>query len=116
MNKQWQASPTDWETGRQHNTSIIVFSCSRACWIRGAFFGSNSHQKAWEGFLLVVQFQRVRYGYLQLGVVVLGLAVQMDPDARHSEGVSGLGLVNVWDWNALGESAMEEERESDGER
>ena len=53
------------------------------------------------------------YGYLQLGVVVLGLAVQVDPDARHGEGVSGLGLVNVRDGNTLGESGME--REEDGE-
>lgn len=41
------------------------------------------------------------YGYLQFGVVVLSFAVQMYPDAGHSEGMSGLGLVNVRNRNAL---------------
>lgn len=49
----------------------------------------------------MVQFQRVRYGDLEFGVVVLGFAVQMDPDAGHGEGMSRLRLVDVWDRNAL---------------
>lgn len=49
----------------------------------------------------MVQFQRVWDGYLQLGVVVLSLAVQVDPDAGHGEGMGRLGLVDVWDWNTL---------------
>lgn len=49
----------------------------------------------------MVQLQRVRYGYLQFGVVVLSFAVQMDPDAGHSERMGRLGFVNVRNWNAL---------------
>lgn len=51
--------------------------------------------------ILMVQLQRVRYGYLQFGVVVLSFAVQMDPDAGHSERMGRLGFVNVRNWNAL---------------
>lgn len=53
--------------------------------------------------LLVVEFQRVRDGYLQLGVVILGFPVQVDPDAGHGKGMSRLGLVNVWNRNTLEE-------------
>lgn len=39
-------------------------------------------------YALVVQLQRVGDGDLQLGVVVLSFAVQVDPDAGHGKGVS----------------------------
>lgn len=51
----------------------------------------------------MVQFQGVRDGYLQFGVVILGFPVQVDPDASHGKGMSRLGLVNVWNWNTLEE-------------
>lgn len=53
--------------------------------------------------LLMMEFQGVRDGYLQLGVVILGLPVQMDPDAGHGKRMSRLGLGNVWNWNTLEE-------------
>lgn len=43
----------------------------------------------------------MRDGYLQLGVVILGFPVQVDPDAGHGKRMSRLGLVNVWNWNTL---------------
>lgn len=49
----------------------------------------------------MVQLQRVWNGDLQLGVVALSFAVQVDPDAGHGEGVSRLGLVDVGHRNAL---------------
>lgn len=49
----------------------------------------------------MVEFQGVRDGYLQLGVVILGFPVQVDPDASHGKRMSRLGLVNVWNWNTL---------------
>lgn len=45
----------------------------------------------------------MRDGYLQLGVVILGFPVQVDPDAGHGKRMSRLGLVNVWNWNTLEE-------------
>lgn len=51
----------------------------------------------------MVQFQGVRDGYLQFGVVILGFPVQVDPDASHGKGMSRLGLVNVRNWNTLEE-------------
>lgn len=51
----------------------------------------------------MMEFQGVRDGYLQLGVVILGLPVQMDPDAGHGKRMSRLGLGNVWNWNTLKE-------------
>ena len=44
----------------------------------------------------MVQFERVGDGDLEFGVVILGLAVQVDPDASHCKGVGRLGLVDVW--------------------
>lgn len=49
----------------------------------------------------MVLFQRVWDGDLQLGVVVLSFAVQVDPDAGHGEGMSRLGLVDVRNWDTL---------------
>lgn len=37
---------------------------------------------------LMVQLQRVGDGDLQLGVVILSFAVQVDPDAGHGKGMS----------------------------
>lgn len=51
----------------------------------------------------MVELQGVRDGYLQLGVVILGFPVQVDPDAGHGKRMSRLGLVNVWNWNTLEE-------------
>lgn len=36
----------------------------------------------------MVQLQRVGDGDLQLGVVILSFAVQVDPDAGHGKGMS----------------------------
>lgn len=49
----------------------------------------------------MVQLQRVGDGDLQLGVVVLSFAVQVDPDAGHGKGVSRLGFVDVRNWDTL---------------
>lgn len=49
----------------------------------------------------MVQLQRVRDGDLQLGVVILSFAVQVDPDAGHGKRVSRLGFVDVRNWNTL---------------
>ncbi len=49
----------------------------------------------------MVQLERVWDGDLLFGVVVLSFAVQVNPDAGHCEGVRGLRLVDVRDWNTL---------------
>lgn len=49
----------------------------------------------------MVQLERVWDGDLEFGVVVLSFAVQVNPNAGHCEGVSGLGLIDVRHWNAL---------------
>lgn len=48
--------------------------------------------------LLMVQLERVWDGDLEF---VLSFAVQVNPNAGHCEGVSGLGLIDVRHWNAL---------------
>lgn len=55
----------------------------------------------------MMEFQRVRDGYLQLGVVTLGFPVQVDPDASHGKRMSRLGLGNVWNWNTLEERSIQ---------
>ena len=58
----------------------------------------------------MVQPERVGDGDLQLGVVALGLAIQVDPDAGHGKRVRGLGLVDVRDGDTLRRREQESRR------
>jgi hypothetical protein len=49
----------------------------------------------------MVKLQGVRYWNLQLGVVILGFSIEMDPNARHCKGMSRLRFVNIRNWDTL---------------
>lgn len=55
---------------------------------------------------LMVKFKRMRNGNLQLGVVTMGLPVQMNPNAGHCKSMSWLGFVNVRYRNILKKEHM----------
>lgn len=62
---------------------------------------NNKHSDFTFSSLLMVEFERVRDGYLQFGIIILSLPVEMYPDTSHSKSMSWLWLANVRYRNAL---------------